>query len=177
MERKYKYRVAGTNEVYDTWKDVLTAAALIGADVFKELQPSLDKPIKVCPENAEKIEVALKNINGKATEHTYTKYASVENLAKRSEKTLGELLENKKYFKGAVAETTSGTEVAKNYSYRRRATTIVLSRRSSAWWLVDVREASIDTRGGGYDSLFLTKAQDERAIEVLRRDNYQVLPG
>ena len=120
------------------------------------------KPIKIIPKNAEAIEAALREVNGKAVAHAYTSYAEVAGLVSAAEKELAAVL-YKKDWPGARWTETSGGKTANSYKYMRDATHVTIERRSSAWYVIEARHASIGTNGGGAGRLYLTPEQDEAA--------------
>ena len=125
------------------------------------------KAIKITPDNAQAIESALHDVNGRSTSHAYTKYAEIAAVADDAEKTLGELL-FKKDFSGAVWRETSGSVVANCYRGTRNGTAIAIERRSAAWFLVEIGQVPLFTNGGGRGHLTLTLLQDAAATAKLR---------
>jgi hypothetical protein len=123
-------------------------------------------PIKIIPENAEAIEAALREVNGKAAAHAYTSYAELTDLVDRAQSILSTLL-YKKDWQGARWTETSGGKTANSYKYMRDATRVIIERRSSAWYMIEARHVSVGTRGGGEGRLSLTSRQDEAAKKRL----------
>jgi 3-hydroxy-3-methylglutaryl CoA synthase len=126
------------------------------------------KAIKITQENAEKLEAALAEVNGRATQHCYTTAEELLVLASKAEKYVGKLL-LKKDFSGAVWHETSGEAVANSYKSMRKATCVCIERRSSDWFLTDVKSTTIGTNGGGSGYVSLTEAQDKAAKEKLSK--------
>jgi hypothetical protein len=130
------------------------------------------KAINITAANAKKIEAALAAVNGRATSHTFTTYAAIEQVATILESKLDRLGIAKKYRAGASGTATSGDSVAKAYRHARNVTDIRLERRSSAWFLVAIGEATAYAEGS-LPRLALTKAQDALAVANLR-DAYSI---
>lgn len=131
--------------------------------------PSLK--IKITADNKDKIESALKAVNGTAYAHAYTSADEVLQLVSAAEKQLAKLLP-KKSWAGATWAETSGAPVAKAYSRKafspRAATRVVLLRGSSAWYLVSATKTSVGESGGGAGRLSLTAEQTAEAVERFR---------
>ncbi len=126
--------------------------------------------IKVEQKNAEIIESALKAVNGRATQHTYTGFYQIDAVAAFGEKDVLALVGSKKAAVGAVVESTSGMKVSNAYAKRARVrvgTTVTLERCATGWFLVGVAAAEI-FQEGGKDRLTLTEAQDAAAGARLR---------
>lgn len=120
------------------------------------------KLLKIVESNAAVIEAALREINGRSEAHAYTTFREIESVAAEAEKTLGELL-LKRDFAGAMWRETSGTAVPNSYNGTRNGTSIVIERRSSAWYLVAIAQVPLYTNGGGRGRLTLTAGQDAAA--------------
>lgn len=137
------------------------------------------KPIKICKENSQAIEAALKAVNGTATAHTYTSYDEIQSLAETAENRSNNLLGSKKAIIGAKYSAISGDKVPNAYAkigFHRVATNVVLLRKTACWYLIDVvRKELFRTDAGGVRLIF-TKAQAEAAIAVLNR-NFSVAQG
>ena len=83
------------------------------------------------------------------------------------DKKLEVMLGGKKYLPGAVVYLESGNSVANAYKFTRIGSRVRCERRSSAWYITDIKCTAL-YKNGGRDSITLTKEQDERAIEILR---------
>jgi hypothetical protein len=123
------------------------------------------KPIKITPENATVIEQALHAVNGRATQHCYNTYNTIEWMALDGDKFLTGIYIPQKAWKGATRTETSGGKVANSYKYTRNATTVRIERRSSAWYPVEIRPATVFSNGGGRAHYGLTPEQDAIATE------------
>lgn len=120
------------------------------------------KAIKIVEENSTAIEEALKEVNGRSTDHAYTRFFEVAAVSETAEEKLGELL-YKKDFPGAVFTSVSGHEVPNSYRGSRNATSITIERRSGAWYLTTVSRVILWTEAGK-DKLFLTPEQHIAAV-------------
>lgn len=118
------------------------------------------------------INAVLAAVNGKATAHTYTHASEIRQVVAEAEKQLHGLLGNNRLAPGATYKSASGDSVPKAYKYSRQGTEVILERRSTGWFLVDVRPSQLYERGG-WTILELTPAQDEVAVARLRKQ-YQV---
>lgn len=128
------------------------------------------KAIKIVADNAVAIESALAAVNRNATRHTYTTAEEIIDLAERAESTLFYLLARKADMKGAVLAATSGVRPLPNsYKNSRTVTHVKMERRSTHWWLVEVESGTLFQSQCGGTHLTLTKEQDARAVEVLRK--------
>ena len=122
--------------------------------------------IKICAENANKINKALAEANGKATEHTYTNWIEVEMAAMAAEKLSLKLLSKKEAI-GSFYVATSGNKLPNAYNHPRKVTNIKIVRGSSAWFLVAV-SSSQAWNAEGHKRLILTAEQDRLAVERFR---------
>ena len=128
------------------------------------------KAIKITADNAAAIEAALSAVNGNATKHTYGIADKILELARVAERDLFNLLERKADMKGTVLTATSGGgSMPNSYKYSRTVTHVKMERRSADWWLVAVESGSLFPNQHGGTHMTLTKEQDARAIEVLRK--------
>lgn len=128
------------------------------------------KAIKIIADNAYAIEAALEDVNGKAVKHTFTLADEIIYIAESAESNLMSLLARKSDLKGAVVTATSGGGSLPNgYKYSRQVTHVKLERRSTHWWLVAVESGSLIQNQSGCIHLTLTKEQDERVVEVIRK--------
>lgn len=129
------------------------------------------KPIKITPENAEKIEASLAEINGRATAHAYTRASDILALVQWADRRLLALLGIKKDMPGATLEAVSGDAVSNAYARKsfspRAATQVSLELRGSGWFLTKVSKGSVWADGGDV-TLGLTAKQDAIAVARLR---------
>lgn len=125
------------------------------------------KVIAIRLENAQKVEDALRAVNGDAIAHTYTSASELIELAKQGEARLDELNLPGRHRAGAALVCTSGEQVANAYKWARVGTRVTLRRMSRDWGLELVEPAKVYTRGGGH-VLTLTSAQDEHVVKRVR---------
>ena len=126
------------------------------------------KKIRVIKEKSAAIELALAAVNGKGGGHCYTNAIDIMDIADWGEKRLSALGIRQKDMIGAQVFACSGEAVAKAYKWSRKATRVVLERRSSGWFLISAAATEVYTRGGSV-SLAMTAAQDAVAVERFRR--------
>lgn len=125
------------------------------------------KPIKLVKSNAEKINIILNEVNGRAADHTYYNYKDVEIDAAIVIGKVEKLLGGKKHNAGVVIAIESGDPVPSAYKYTRIATRVVLECRSSGWFITYIGRVDI-WKKGGESTIHFTQAHHERATEVLR---------
>lgn len=123
--------------------------------------------LKIDPTNTQAIEAALAKINGTALQHTFNRYAEVAAVADQAEAMLDGLSLKKSSRRGAAIKAVSGASVPLSYSWARQGTRIVLERRATAWYLIDLAPAKLYQRGGRQE-LRLTLDQDAEAVTKLR---------
>jgi len=121
--------------------------------------------IKIAPENEAAIEAALLAVNGDATEHTFTKFSELLDLANKAELVVEGIVGDKASAPGAVLLAISGEAVANKRGdrYGRRATSITIERQVSGWYLTHIAHATIDAEGGGRPKLSFKPAQVQAA--------------
>ena len=122
--------------------------------------------IKITPENKDKIEKVLREVNGKAVEHTITRYGELQHIADRAIDKIYNVLRNKATCKGARLHYTSGLAVANSYRYSRKATrvTIVFNGKLEAF-LYSACSVGIYTEAGKKYYTY-TEEQKERIKEL-----------
>lgn len=128
----------------------------------------MQKSIKITESNAAAIVAALKEVNGKNREHTYSSYSAISELAASAERKLEKLGIAKARRAGAVMHATSGEKVANSYKNTRTGTLVLMERRSSDWYLVSASAHTLFKEGGSA-TLHMTKAQDEEAVANSRK--------
>lgn len=132
------------------------------------------KALKITAENASAIESALREVNGKATSHTFTKYREIELIAHAAEKKLESLGIPKAIRNGAWAIQESGEILPARYKYQATTTKVCLDRKSNGWYLTRIEQDKLYPKSKPYSEFYLTEEQDIKAIEVLRR-NYNII--
>ena len=122
--------------------------------------------IKITEKNAEKIEQALKLVNGKAERHTYTTADEIIQSAKLAEKFLVDALipKNKRSGAGFVNESSS-EKMPNSYKYKRQTTIIFLQRGSTGWFLTDVQKSNRFPDQLGKFRIKITETQKEISLK------------
>lgn len=126
------------------------------------------KAIKITETNSVAITLALIAVNGKAWDHTFNIYEAIAIIAAEAEAQVVEIVGSQKAAVGAVLKAVSGQKVANSYKYIRIGTRVVIERRSTGWFLIDIVSETLYPNQGGARVLTLTPDQDAKAIEVLR---------
>lgn len=125
--------------------------------------------IKITESNRSAIDAALKESNGRATAHAFNFASDVFAVAKSAEARLDGLGIPKAARKGATAAARSGSNLPSAYKYARTVTILALTRTSTGWFLTNVSTLETFDRSEGKTRITLTAAQDEIAVENLRR--------
>lgn len=91
--------------------------------------------IKLIPQNLEKIQAALDEINGKATKHVYT----AQDVLKEAEEAEHKLRGLPKVLQvGAKAYAESGESLPNAYKHSRVVNYVRIERFASGWFLTDL---------------------------------------
>lgn len=125
------------------------------------------KAIKIEAKNNEAIDAALKAVNGRATQHTFSDHSEIDYLVRCADAELARIGLPKTMHVGAKFQAMSGEPVSNAYAkkaFTRRATYVVLERRSTGWFLVAVESKDIWQQLGGTKRLALTQAQHDEAM-------------
>jgi hypothetical protein len=133
------------------------------------------KAIKISEEKSVAIALALDAVNGKAWNHTFSTFREIADIAADAEKQVVEIVGSQRAAVGAVLKAVSGQKVANSYKYARIGTRVVIERRSTGWFLINIVSETLYASQGGARTLTLTPAQDAKAIEVLRA-SYLIAP-
>ena len=124
------------------------------------------KSIKISPENSLAIVAALKAVNGRADRHAFTTFNEVADLVTQANSSLAKTLLPKSEHKGARVKAVSGVAVSNAYAKKgffRAATSVILERRSTGWFITAIVPATVN-KSGGWQRLVLTPAQKELAM-------------
>lgn len=124
--------------------------------------------IKVHYTFEEEIERALRRVNGAAEAHTYTSYDEVARIADWAEAELESLGLPKNMRAGAAVWARSGAKMPNSYRHQRIVTHVRLMRGRSDWCLMDAYAGSAYSEAGR-TTLYLNMAQDQRAVEEMRK--------
>ena len=134
--------------------------------------------IKIAVTNKEKgtnetIWNALKEANGKATQHTLTSSKIIIKLAEVFENELYKIIGKKSEMSGAIVTHRSGGKLPNAYKNSRIVTKIEMRRGSDCWWLTDIK-TSTAWNDAGKSILKLTNKQDAVAVANFRTQ-YQII--
>ena len=125
----------------------------------------------ICPENAEKIEAALLEVNNDSKYYTFTKFEQIEAVAAQAEREVLALLPAR-YAIGAQYRATSGGSVSPAYKYQRRVTNLHIRRTRKGWAIILLKSILIFNSTG--NRLGLTVKQSNRAIDIYTK-NYEIM--
>ena len=124
--------------------------------------------VKITQQNAGKIETMLKEVNGNSSEHAFTSFNEIFQLALSAERKLEHLNIPKNARTYAACRAVSSGPVAKAYKCRRNGTKVELSRNSKDWFLDKVSHETLWPNQGGGFCVFLTQDQDQIAVKHFR---------
>jgi len=119
------------------------------------------------PINAQRIDAALDEINGRAQTHTASTY-DVFRAARHAEDRLAALGVPARDRAGAVCDYVSGRDVKHSYKYDRRLNTVKLLRNTSGWTVAEIKLWDATPAAKTGINLTLTAAQDGLAVAKLR---------
>jgi len=128
----------------------------------------MTKAIKIEYKNSQAIESELRAINGKKDSHTFYLSHQIDNIAKEAEEKLELLSIPKKYRSGAIYAAQSGEELPSAYKYHASTTSVIIERKSTGWYIIDIKSTTLYPRTKPTRTLRLTKNQDEIAIAFTR---------
>ena len=124
------------------------------------------KAIKVNTANAERINAALSEIEGRATARTLDADDLIE-IAERSEKEVAaRTFLPKSHQTGAVVTYRMGLNLPNRYRYAPEYTEVTLGRRKSGWFLLSARRVRGNVKQAEYFAISLSQ---EAAAEAKRR--------
>ena len=124
--------------------------------------------IKINDKNRAALQAALEKANGNAIAHTFRHSSQIIECAVYAEAKLQTLGLAKASRSGVIAAATSGGSVANAYKYPRIASTAVLKRGSSAWFLITVSTAETFRKQAGEVLVILTAVQDAEVTAKFR---------
>ena len=105
--------------------------------------------IKIIKKNEQKIEQVLKEVNGRAVDHTLTSYDELQLITDKAVRKIYDALQNKASCSGASLHYTSGLAVSNRYKYSRKATYINITFNSKLEaFLTAAVSVEIYTEGG-----------------------------
>ena len=120
--------------------------------------------IKITETNQEKIEQALKAVNGKATAFATTDYKTVATIADAGRADIAKVAGAKKHAVGCKIIRCKTDSVAGRYRYSRIATEVTVEYRKSGAYLIDVRRVELWPDEHSYRTVILTDSA-KQAIE------------
>ena len=126
-------------------------------------------PLRVVERNAERIEAALREVNGRARAHALTAYRDVVGMADDAERLLDRLGVQKSSRRGCRLTLDSGQRTANSYGYAVRRTRLVMQRGASAWEIVRVERGTKNTQPKS-PRVHLTEAARASMIRSAVRD-------
>jgi hypothetical protein len=115
------------------------------------------------------IPAALAEVNGKATQHTFTTFHEIANLALDADKALRALGLSKSWAKGAHYVAESGIYLPGRYKYPAKGTIARLEYRTRGRYLINVTSYDLWPKYKPRTMLLLTPMQDQRAVPVLQQ--------
>ena len=130
--------------------------------------------IKLTDANKIKIEAILKEVNGRADAHTYTRFGDLLGVAHRAEKTLINLGLAKSNHKGAFYVSESGNETPSAYKYPHVITSVKIERFSTGWFIVGAFQDELWPRQAPSQSVYITDEQETLILQKLR-SQYKVI--
>ncbi len=117
------------------------------------------KPIKITAKNFDKIEEALKAVNGRATSHAITTAHLIDCISEEAEKRLEDAGVPKAARAGCRLTHVPEGPWAKAYKYAARTTRVVLERRATGWFLVHIEQDEVYPREKQLFELCVTDEQ------------------
>ncbi len=125
--------------------------------------------IKICGDNLERIEKALKEANGKARERTLETF-DVFNGMVDGNTVLRKTFDTFEIKKGNDKRICGGQVNAKSYKYRYSTTTATIQRGAKDWFLVDCRRNEFFPESGPKTGVTLTNQVKEKLIEKFKKE-------
>lgn len=118
--------------------------------------------VKVSAENFIELRELFLNVNGGATQHTF----SVQQLIERAEFAETQamaLVGNKKMLVGCKYRTYSGGSVANSYKYSRSINEVILVRKNTGWFIRSCEKQTVWATVPK-STLYLTKSAADKAM-------------
>lgn len=122
------------------------------------------KPIKITRENGDKIDAALAEVNGRATDFTIVHHVYVTKAAAQAEAMLDALPKAER--PGASATFLPAGPSAGRWGVAAKSTLLHMERRATGWFLTSVEEEQVYPKQGERLRLTITEAQRD---EIARR--------
>ena len=131
--------------------------------------------IKVSITNKDKIEAALKAVNGRAESFTFTDYFDVESIVAHAEYKLQLTNIPKHMRKGAtISADSGGYKLPRSYKYKRKVTHITLYRGERSWFIVEISAAFLYPNESMNSTLYMTQRQKSRAVSEFKKTLYSI---
>ena len=121
------------------------------------------KKIKITEENSEKLEEALRSVNGKANAHTIDSYETVLEHLETVQDMLRKILP-KSAWKGATSICVPGGPTAGSYRYPVITTKLDIEFRATGAFLADASRVTVYPKEKERNRLFLTDVQRDEAL-------------
>lgn len=131
--------------------------------------------INIVDKNFEKINAALKNINGKSTSHTFNDVSEFRFKLKGIKQNLLDIIGSQLAANLSIIEITSSSPVSSSYKHTRIANKIIILYKNKNFYIIDILRISIFPDQGGTIKYYLTAEQDEIAVKKLRK-KYNLQP-
>jgi hypothetical protein len=124
--------------------------------------------IKISIENKDKIEQALKAINGNATEHTLTTFEEIVNVVSVTHHKIKALYIPYSKTSGISFVYGSGIPVANTYKYPRKTTVVTIQRGKAEWFLTNISETQLYPNQSGKRILKITPKHEKEAFKMFK---------
>ena len=124
------------------------------------------KAIKISAENAEKINAAISEIEGRATARTLDADDLITIAERSTEQVEARTFLPKSHQVGAVVTYRMGLNLPNNYKYAPEYTEVTLGRRKSGWFLLSARRVRGNVKQAEKFAIYLSP---EAAAEAKRR--------
>jgi len=135
----------------------------------------MSKSIFISEANRIAIRNALLKVNGRATEHVFSSFSEIQNLATVAEDELEQLEIPRSKRIGALYFGHSGERLASFDKHTRLGTRVALKRKTVGWYLEvnRSRQVILHCDGGEKNKLHISEEQDAIAVEKFRK-KYEV---
>ena len=120
--------------------------------------------IKIKKENAEKVELKLKSINGRSVARVFDTFSEIQELADEAEADLEKMGLPKSQRRGARVVAVSSEKVSSSYRYSRDGTVVGIYRRPGGWYLESAESTTLWPSDGGSRNLHLSDEQISKAL-------------
>lgn len=125
--------------------------------------------------NAQKINAALKDVNGRSESFTIRDQEEVLAITKKAELFLFNAQLSESDWRGARFEFRPAGPRASGYKYAANSTRITIERGSKDWFLVSVMKDAVSPRESASKTLYLTSDHIEKSKQNTIARNHIVL--